>query len=57
MTTVERRKLGLTHYDNKTAGGYTLFASNRRRACILIDDGGELVHEWNMSVRPRHEMQ
>ena len=25
MTTVERRKLGLTHYDNKTAGGYTLF--------------------------------
>ena len=54
MTTVERRKLGLTHYDNKTAGGYTLFApTDRRWAYIFIDDGGELVHEWHMPVRPR----
>ena len=53
MTTVERRKLGLTHYDNKTAGGYTLFAPQTGGGRVpLIDDSGELVHEWNMPVRP-----
>ena len=53
MTTVERRKLGLTHYDNKTAGGYTLFAPRQEVGVSFIDDGGELVHEWHMPVRPR----
>ena len=53
MTTVERRKLGLTHYDNKTAGGYTLFAPQTGGGRVpLIDDSGELVHEWHMPVRP-----
>ena len=53
MTTVARRKLGLTHYDNRTAGGYTLFAPQTGGGRVpLIDDGGELVHEWNMPVRP-----
>ena len=53
MTTVARRKLGLTHYDNKTAGGYTLFAPQTGGGrVLLIDDVGELVHEWNMPVRP-----
>ena len=53
QTTVERRKLGLTQYDNRTAGGYTLFAPQTGGGRVpLIDDGGELVHEWNMPVRP-----
>ena len=49
MTTVQLGKLGLTHYDNKTAGGYTLFVYKQEAASKFIDDGGELVHEWNMS--------
>ena len=53
QTTVERRKLGLTQYDNRTAGGYTLYAPQTGGGRVpLIDDGGELVHEWNMPVRP-----
>ena len=53
MTTIERRKLGLTHWNVKTAGGYTLFAPQTGGGRVpLIDDGGELVHEWNMPVRP-----
>ena len=35
MTTVERRKLGLTHYDNKTAGGYTLFVPRQEVGVYL----------------------
>ena len=53
MTTIERRKLGLTHWNEKSAGGYTLYSPQTGGGRIpLIDDGGELVHEWNMPVRP-----
>ena len=58
MTTVERRKLGLTHYDNKTAGGYTLFAPQTGGGRIpLIDDGGEVVHTNGICLLDQGVMQ
>ena len=38
MTTVARRKLGLTHYDNRTAGGYTLFAPQTGGVPYAVSD-------------------
>ena len=54
MTTLKRRKLGLTHCNvNFSAGGFTLFAPQTGDGkVILIDIKGDIVHEWNMPVRP-----
>lgn len=53
MTTVARRKLGLTHYDNKTAGGCTLYAPQTGNGrVVLLNAVGEIEHEWHMPVRP-----
>ena len=56
MTTLKRRKLGLTHSTSESAGGYTLYAPLTGNGYVpLIDAGGDVVHEWNMPVRPgRH---
>lgn len=55
--TQRRRGVGLIAHDpQRAAGGYTLIAPQtaRGRVC-LVDMGGEVVHEWQMPVRPgRH---
>ena len=54
MTTLKRRKLGLTlNNEQKSAGGFTLFAPQTGMGRVpLIDSKGEVVHEWHMPVRP-----
>ena len=53
-STIERRGTGLTHCNiNFSAGGYTLFAPQTGNGKVaLIDIKGDVVHEWNMPVRP-----
>ena len=53
-STIERRGTGLTHCNvNFSAGGYTLFAPQTGNGkVVLIDIKGDVVHEWNMPVRP-----
>ena len=54
MTTLKRRNLGLTYCDKKqSAGGFTLFAPQTGNGrVILINETGDIEHEWNMPVRP-----
>lgn len=54
MTTLKRRRLGLTHWDEqKSAGGFTLFAPQTGNGrVVLLRDDGEVEHEWQMPVRP-----
>ena len=53
MTTIKRRKLGLTHLTVPNAGGFTLFAPQTGNGrVILIDIYGDIAHEWQMPVRP-----
>tara|TARA_B100001123_G_scaffold60103_6_gene65072 strand:- start:6837 stop:7916 length:1080 start_codon:yes stop_codon:yes gene_type:complete len=57
MTTLARRKLGLTHLDEKlSAGGYTLYAPQTGDGVVnLINIYGDIVHAWVLPVRPgRH---
>ena len=54
MTTIERRNLGVTYYDEYlSAGGFTVFApltGNGR--VVLINMHGDVEHEWNLPIRP-----
>ena len=54
MTTIERRKLGVTCYnEEKSAGGFTLFAPQTGNGrVVLINMHGDVEHEWNLPVRP-----
>jgi len=54
MTTLKRRKLGLTLNNLiKSAGGYTLYAPQTGYGrVVLLNDVGEVHHEWQMPVRP-----
>ncbi|MFM0236675.1 aryl-sulfate sulfotransferase [Paraburkholderia phytofirmans] len=55
--TQRRRGVGLIAHDPKlSAGGYTLIAPQTAGGRVyLVDIGGEVVHEWQMPVRPgRH---
>ncbi len=55
MTTLKRRRLGLTKRSTPdlSAGGYTLYAPQTGGGRVpLIDEIGDVVHEWNMPVRP-----
>lgn len=52
--TLQRRKTGLTVYDQeKSAGGLTLYAPQTDEGRVyLIDEQGKEVHRWNLPVRP-----
>ena len=52
--TIERRKTGLIYWDNDWSSGcYTLYAPQTANGLVkLIDIRGDIVHEWNMPVRP-----
>ena len=53
MTTIKRRKLGLTHLTGANAGGFTLYAPQTGNGrVVLIDIYGDIAHEWQMPVRP-----
>ena len=54
MTTIERRKLGVTYYnEEKSARGFTLFAPQTGNGrVVLINMHGDVEHEWNLPVRP-----
>ena len=53
MTTVQRRKLGLTLEGIKSAGGYTLFAPQTGDGIVnLINIYGDVIHAWALPVRP-----
>jgi len=53
MTTLKRRRLGLTHNTAKSANGYTLYAPQTGNGkVILLDASGHVHHKWQMPVRP-----
>ena len=53
MTTIQRRRLGLTVEGVKSAGGYTLFAPQTGDGVVqLINIYGDIVHAWALPVRP-----
>ena len=54
QVTLRRRSVGLTAYDPaRSAGGYTLFAPQTGGGAVyLVDIEGEVVHRWQMPVRP-----
>ena len=54
MTTIERRNLGVTYYDEyQSAGGFTLFAPQTGNGrVVLINMHGDVEHEWNLPIRP-----
>ncbi|RIY02492.1 aryl sulfotransferase [Aureimonas flava] len=54
QTTLRRRGVGLTALDAaRSAGGYTLFAPQTGGGAVyLVDIRGEVVHRWQMPVRP-----
>ena len=54
MTTIERRKLGVTYYnEEKSARGFTLFAPQTGNGrVVLINMHGDVEHEWNLPIRP-----
>ena len=55
MTTLKRRRLGLTKHGTPdlSAGGYTLYAPQTGGGQVpLINEVGDVVHEWNMPIRP-----
>ena len=54
MTTIERRKLDVTYYnEEKSAGGFTLFAPQTGNGrVVLINMHGDVEHEWNLPIRP-----
>ena len=54
MTTIERRKLGVTYYnEEKSAGGFILFAPQTGNGrVVLINMHGDVEHEWNLPIRP-----
>ena len=54
MTTIKRRNLGVTYYnEDKSARGFTLYAPQTGNGrVVLINMHGEVVHEWNLPVRP-----
>ena len=54
MTTIERRKLGVTCYnEEKSAGGFTLFSPQTGNGrVVLINMHGDVEHEWNLPIRP-----
>ena len=53
MTTIKRRKLGLTHLTGGSIGGFTLYAPQTGNGrVVLIDMYGNIEHEWQMPVRP-----
>ena len=54
MTTIERRNLGVTYYDEyQSAGGFTLFAPQTGYGrVVLINMHGDVEHEWNLPIRP-----
>ena len=56
MTTIERRKLGVTYYnEEKSAGGFILFAPQTGNGrVVLINMHGDVEHEWNL---PRFAQQ
>ena len=54
MTTIERRNLGVTYYnEDKSARGFTLFAPQTGNGrVVLINMHGDVEHEWNLPIRP-----
>ena len=54
MTTIERRNLGVTYYnEEKSARGFTLFAPQTGNGrVVLINMHGDVEHEWNLPIRP-----
>ena len=54
MTTIERRNLGVTYYnEEKSASGFTLFAPQTGNGrVVLINMHGDVEHEWNLPIRP-----
>ncbi len=53
MTTLKRRKLGLTLNEPESAGGYTLYAPQTGNGrVVLLNIMGQVVHEWNLPTRP-----
>lgn len=57
QVTQRRRGVGLIAHDpDQSAGGYTLIAPQTADGRVyLVDIGGEVVHQWQMPVRPgRH---
>lgn len=53
MTTVKRRKLGLTLTTVYADGGYTLYAPQTGGGRVpFINNKGDVIHEWHMPVRP-----
>ena len=54
MTTIKRRKLGVTLHDQEQcAGGFALYAPQTGNGrVLLINMNGDIEHEWNMPVRP-----
>ena len=54
MTTIERRNLGVTYYDEyQSARGFTLFAPQTGNGrVVLINMHGDVEHEWNLPIRP-----
>ena len=54
MTTIERRNLGVTYYDEyQSAGGFTLFAPQTGYGrVVLINMHGDGEPEWNLPIRP-----
>ena len=53
-STIERRKTGLIYWDmDWSSGCYTLYAPQTGNGLVkLIDISGDIVHEWNLPVRP-----
>ena len=54
MTTIERRNLGVTYYnEEKSARGFTLFAPQTGNGrVVLVNMHGDVEHEWNLPIRP-----
>ena len=54
MTTIKRRNLGVTYYnEEKSARGFTLYAPQTGNGrVVLINMHGDVEHEWNLPVRP-----
>ena len=56
MTTIKRRKLGVTLHDQEQcAGAFALYAplQTGNGRVLLINMNGDIEHEWNLPVRLR----
>lgn len=47
-----QQTVGLFEYGNEVFEGYTLFAPQQNTSTYLVDNCGNLIHEWQSDLRP-----